>query len=256
MTSSQVDGNTAIESLDEQQRGSTARSRIQKTDLFKFVGLILFLLLLTYAVLSAMPLFSELTRPGGVDRVIEEVQNAGALGVLTLFAMQFIQIVIALIPGEIIQVAAGMMYGPWLGALIIVAGCVVSSAFIYLLISKLGRPFAQAMISPKWMAKLRDFEDTDHLNTMVFVLFLIPGLPKDIFSYLVPLTDMSLRSFVIISNTARLPGIFLSTYAANSFIDGDYLESVLLFIACAVVAVLAVLFSEHLIRFFRKRQNK
>ena len=156
MPSNPLDSDTTIESL-ESAHESTARSRIQKSDLLKFIGLIIFLLLMTFAVLSAMPLFSELTRPGGVDRVIEEVQNAGALGVFTLFAMQFIQIVIALIPGEIIQIAAGMMYGPWVGALIIVVGCIVSSAFLYLLISKLGRPFAQAMISPKLMAKLRDF---------------------------------------------------------------------------------------------------
>lgn len=104
----------------------------------------------------------------------------------------------------------------------VLVGCVISSAFIFFIVHKLGAPFVRAMIPEKWMGKLEDFEETDKLDVMVFVLFLIPGLPKDVFTYLVPLTDMSMRNFLVLSTVGRIPGILMSTLAARRPHGGRY----------------------------------
>lgn len=130
----------------------------------------------------------------GVDRVIERIQDAGAAGVLVLLALQFIQVVVAFIPGEVTQMAAGMLYGPLWGSLLILFGCAISSAFVYELVHRLGAPFVKDLISDQHLKKFQDFEKTERLNIIVFILFLIPGLPKDTFTYIVPLTDMKLSS--------------------------------------------------------------
>ena len=54
--------------------------------------------------------------------------------------------VVAFIPGEVTQMAAGLLYGPWIGALVILAGCVLSSAFVYVVVKRLGSPFVQKMV--------------------------------------------------------------------------------------------------------------
>ena len=210
-------------------------------DVLKFGGLIAFFAVMIIAVVLLWPLIGELFSEGGLERVTRDVREAGPAGFLILLAVQFLQIVVAFIPGEVVQVAAGMIYGPWVGALIIFIGCVISSAFIFVLVHKLGMPFVQAMVPEGALQKFRAFERTGKLNMLVFVLFLIPGLPKDVFTYLVPLTDMKLPTFVLLSNLARLPGIALSTYAASGLATGDYAESIAIFAVTALIAVVALL---------------
>lgn len=242
------------EKLEKPVSDRPALARLTKADLFKFGGLIAFFVLMAVVCVAIAPLILELTEPGGVERVVQDVRNAGPGGVLILLGMQFLQVVVAFIPGEVVQVAAGMMYGPWGGAAVVLAGCIISSAFIFFIVHKLGAPFVRAMIPEKWMGKLEDFEETDKLDVMVFVLFLIPGLPKDVFTYLVPLTDMSMRNFLVLSTVGRIPGILMSTLAADGLMEGDIMRSVLLFLVAAGMAALAIVFHEKIMHAFAKKK--
>lgn len=236
-----------------------ALARLTKADLFKLAGLAAFFVLVAIACLAAAPAIAELTEPGGLERVVEDVRNAGVGGVFMLLGFQFLQIVVAFIPGEVVQIAAGMMYGPWGGALIVIAGCIVSSAFIFAVVHKLGAPFVRAMIPEKWMDKLEKFEKSEKLDVMVFVLFLIPGLPKDVFTYLVPLTDMRMRDFLFLSNVGRIPGILISTFGANGLVEGDYMQSIVLFAVAAAIAVVALVLHEkilHGLSTLKRRTNE
>ena len=120
--------------------------KMEKADIFKFVGLIAFFAIMVLIVVMLWPYFHELFEPGGLDRIINDVRGAGPVGFLILLGLQFLQIVVAFIPGEVVQIAAGLLYGPWIGALVILAGCVISSAFIFALVRKLGAPFVQSMV--------------------------------------------------------------------------------------------------------------
>ena len=242
------------EKLEKPVSDRPALARLTKADLFKFGGLIAFFVLMAVVCVAIAPLILELTEPGGVERVVQDVRNAGPGGVLILLGMQFLQVVVAFIPGEVVQVAAGMMYGPWGGAAVVLAGCIISSAFIFFIVHKLGAPFVRAMIPEKWMGKLEDFEETDKLDVMVFALFLIPGLPKDVFTYLVPLTDMSMRNFLVLSTVGRIPGILMSTLAADGLMEGDIMRSVLLFLVAAGIAALAIVFHEKIMHAFAKKK--
>lgn len=215
-------------------------ARLTKADIFKLVGLGLFFVLMAGVCVLIAPWIAELSEPDGLQRVLEDVRNAGVGGVFILLAFQFLQIVVAFIPGEIVQIAAGMMYGPWIGALVVIVGAVISSAFIFAIVHKLGAPFVRAMIPEKWMSKLGRFENSEKLDVMVFVLFLIPGLPKDVFTYLVPLTNMSMRNFVVLANIGRIPGVLISTLGADKLIEGDYGQSAILFGIAAVIGILAI----------------
>lgn len=219
---------------------SVAGHVMPAANIFKFAGLIAFFAIVAVAVVLVWPFIHDIFEPGGVERVTAQVRDAGPAGFLILLGIQFIQVVVAFIPGEVVQVAAGLIYGPWLGALIILLGCVISSSVIYALVHRLGAPFVQAMVPEKYMAKVKEFERSPKLNSIVFILFLIPGLPKDVFTYLVPLTHMRMRTFIILSNLARIPGIVISTYAASGLAKGDYLESAILFAILAVIAVVAL----------------
>ena len=235
---------------DSAKQESTVRlfnKEVKRSDLFKFLGLIGFFVLCIIVVVALLPLFKDI-----VDRVIERIQDAGAAGVLVLLALQFIQVVVAFIPGEVTQMAAGMLYGPLWGSLLILFGCAISSAFVYELVHRLGAPFVKDLISDQHLKKFQDFEKTGRLNIIVFILFLIPGLPKDTFTYIVPLTDMKLKPFVAITTIARSPGIILSAYAAEGLLDGRLWESVAIFAVLIVLAIIALIFSNRIMEFLAR----
>lgn len=233
------------------QEITTVRGReMTRGDIFRFGGLIAFLALMVVIMVLLWPYIHEVFEPGGLSRVIDDVRNAGPLGFLILLAMQFMQIVVAFIPGEVVQMAAGMMYGPWLGAAVILLGCIISSAFVFVVVHRLGAPFVQDMVPTKYLDKFRAFEESGKLSIVVFILFLIPAMPKDTFTYLVPLTNMRMRDFLILSNVGRIPGIVISTYAANGLVDGNITQSLIIFAVVAVIAIVAIVFRDKIMNLF------
>ena len=233
------------------QEITTVRGReMTRGDIFKFGGLIAFLALMVVIMVLLWPYIHEVFEPGGLSRVIDDVRNAGPLGFLILLAMQFMQIVVAFIPGEVVQMAAGMMYGPWLGAAVILLGCIISSAFVFVVVHRLGAPFVQDMVPTKYLDKFRAFEESGKLSIVVFILFLIPAMPKDTFTYLVPLTNMRMRDFLVLSNVGRIPGIVISTYAANGLVDGNITQSLIIFAVVAVIAIVAIVFRDKIMNLF------
>ena len=238
-----------------QEETSVHGHKMTRGDIFKFAGLAAFFVVMALIVALLWPYMHELFEPGGLDRVIEDVRGAGPLGVLILLAMQFLQIVVAFIPGEVVQMAAGMMYGPWLGGLVILVGCVVSAAFIFVVVHRLGAPFVQDMVPTKYLDKFRAFEETGKLDIVVFILFLIPAMPKDVFTYLVPLTNMPMKKFLVLSNVARIPGILISTYAADGLVDGRFTQSLVIFGVVAVIALICVVFRDRIMGLLHRKHG-
>ncbi len=221
--------------------------KIKQSDLIKLVGLVVFIVLITAIVVAIWPTLSIVFEPGGVETLIELITSQGPLGVLILLGMQLLQIIVAFIPGEVVQIAAGMMYGPLWGSVVILVGCVLSSMVVYELVHKLGAPFVRSMVGEKQLLKFRQFELSGKFGVTVFILFLIPGFPKDVLAYIVPLSDMNLRTFLLLSTIGRTPGVIISTYAAAGLADGNIVTSVIIFVVAALIAIIVLLLRNRII---------
>lgn len=221
--------------------------KIKQSDLIKLVGLVVFIVLITAIVVAIWPTLSIVFEPGGVETLIELITSQGPLGVLILLGMQLLQIIVAFIPGEVVQIAAGMMYGPLWGSVVILVGCVLSSMVVYELVHKLGAPFVRSMVGEKQLLKFRQFELSGKFGVTVFILFLIPGFPKDVLTYIVPLGDMNLRTFLLLSTIGRTPGVIISTYAAAGLADGNIVTSVIIFVVAALIAIIVLLLRNRII---------
>lgn len=221
--------------------------KIKQSDLIKLVGLVVFIVLITAIVVAIWPTLSIVFEPGGVETLIELITSQGPLGVLILLGMQLLQIIVAFIPGEVVQIAAGMMYGPLWGSVVILVGCVLSSMVVYELVHKLGASFVRSMVGEKQLLKFRQFELSGKFGVTVFILFLIPGFPKDVLTYIVPLSDMNLRTFLLLSTIGRTPGVIISTYAAAGLADGNIVTSVIIFVVAALIAIIVLLLRNRII---------
>lgn len=155
------------------------------------------------------------------------------LGVLIIFCIQVVQILLAFIPGGPMQMVAGVLYGGFFGGLILLAGAAAASFIIWSLVSRLGQAAIEAFHdrqSASRLWKIRAFREEKSAEALTWILFLIPGVPKDLLTYFAPLTPMKRGRFLFISTVARIPGIFLTTFASSSLMNGNFWASALLYI--------------------------
>ena len=105
------------------------------------------------------------------------------------------------------------------------------------------------------MESLKFLNDEQKLGRLIFILFLIPGAPKDVLTYLVGLTRIRLYEFLIISLTARTPALLLSTLGGSAVADRNYKQAVIIFSAAAIVSAAGIKFYSVLTKKLKARHE-
>lgn len=165
------------------------------------------------------------------------ITDYGWWGKLVGFGVQFLQIFIALIPGEFVEVGLGLAFGYIEGTIICYAGITAASALIFLFVKKFGLRVVGLFVEPEKINRLKFINSEERLYTLVFLLFLIPGTPKDLLTYIVPLTRIKLTEFLVITLIARLPSVMSSIIGGDFFGNGKYLEGIILFLITGAVSL-------------------
>jgi uncharacterized membrane protein YdjX (TVP38/TMEM64 family) len=174
------------------------------------------------------------------------IENLGVKGVAILLGIQALQIVVAIIPGGPVEIVAGAAYGVWGGFAICILGCFIASAGIFLTVRIFGVPLVERLLGKKLTDKYRFLGNTKKVSLALFLLFLIPGVPKDALTYLVPLGSIKPGHFLLISTAARSPAIIMSTMLGSSALQGSWTLIALLFAATALTGVIGVLYGERI----------
>ncbi|WP_051585858.1 TVP38/TMEM64 family protein [Caldanaerobius polysaccharolyticus] len=169
------------------------------------------------------------------------IEGYGSKGFLVYIAVQIVQVVVFVIPGEVIQIAGGYVYGAMMGSILSVVGITLGSVICFEIARVLGYSALKKVISPERLSKLKDFINNPKGEIALFLLFLIPGMPKDALSYVAGVTPISFWKYLFITLLARLPGIVFSSYIGASMYERNFLVvallsaiAVLLFIAGAL----------------------
>ena len=165
------------------------------------------------------------------------IRSFGAWGWLVLLGLQFLQVFIALIPGELLETAAGYAFGPWIGTVLCYIGVAAASAVVFLLTKRFGIRLVEIFTNREKINQLRFLKTEKRRDTLVFLLFFIPGTPKDLLTYFIGLTDMKLSNFLAISLIARLPSMVSSTIGGHMLGEENYLGAIILY---AIVGVLSL----------------
>ncbi len=189
----------------------------------------------------------------------EFIGGFGVWGALILILFQVGQIAIAFLPGEPIELASGMMYGGILGALLCLIGVLIGTYLVFFVVQKLGSGVIAAFHDEskvKKINKLSVFRYSRNAELMTFILFLIPGLPKDFFTFIAPLTPISIHRFVLISTLGRAPGMLITTYAGVSLLEGNYLLAVALYGVLGLCALIGVIFYRRMVKEEKAAEGK
>lgn len=181
----------------------------------------------------------------GRDRLIEMIQSTGVFGSIILILIQSLQVIVAFVPGEFVEIISGAMFGPILGLLICLIGLNIGTLAIYGLVKLFGRPFVNENTKNKKF-KLEFLNDPNRSLIIIFFIFLLPGIPKDILIYPMPLTNVKMTRFMIVSSIARIPSILSSTFIGASIIEGNYISSIIVFVIFLILAVVGLIFNKQI----------
>lgn len=182
------------------------------------------------------------------------IRSFGAMGWFVLLGLQFLQVFIALIPGELLETVAGYAFGPLMGTLICYIGVAIASALIFLLTRYFGTRLVEVFISREKISELRFINTKSKRNNLIFLIFFIPGTPKDLVTYFVGLTDIKLGNFLLISLIARFPSVVSSTFGGHLLGEREYLWAILLYGVTGVVSLIGLMIYNSIIR--RKQMAK
>lgn len=183
------------------------------------------LILLTIAVMGGM--VYALYATGLMDlltsksRLLQFIQENRAHAATIFISLQIVQVVAAPLPGEVTGFAGGILFGPVWGVVYSTIGLTIGSWIAFMLARLLGRPIVERLASHELIERY-DYVMKHKGLLLAFLMFLIPGFPKDILCYILGLGHMRVRDFLIVSATGRLLGTVLLTMGGTFFRDARY----------------------------------
>lgn len=171
------------------------------------------------------------------EAIRETVEAFGIFAPVAFVALQVAQVVFAPIPGQVLAMAGGYVFGPVLGTAYSLLGATIGSAIAFWLSRRFGRPAVERLVHPDTLATFDGFLG-DHGRLAVFLVFLLPGLPDDALCFVCGLTPIPLRSLVVLSFLGRIPGYALLALAGGRFATHRPIEAALILVVVSVIAIL------------------
>jgi uncharacterized membrane protein YdjX (TVP38/TMEM64 family) len=183
------------------------------------LGLLVLFSILLYFIVNHSAIYSVFFDR---QRLAHFIKSFGSVSPLIFIALQVFQVLFAPIPGEVTGFLGGFIYGNFFGLLYSTIGLGIGSWLAFIFARWVGRPLVERIINPKTMERY-DYLMAHKGTWIAFLLFLIPGFPKDYLCYLLGLGHMDLKSFLIISTAGRFLGTALLTFQGHLAREKNYL---------------------------------
>ena len=190
------------------------------------------------------------------EEFVDYVRSFGWAGFLVMLGIQVLQVFIALIPGEVVEIAAGFAFGAVGGTILCLVGVGIASVIVFLLVKRWGKPLVEVFIPSEKMNQLHFLNEEAKLKNILFLLYFIPGTPKDLLTYFAGLTKIRLGSFLGITLLARIPSIITSTAGGSFISNGDYLHAIVVFAITAIVSISGILIYNQIIKTRQRTHEK
>lgn len=174
------------------------------------------------------------------------VTARGALAPLAFVGLQILQVVIFVIPGELVQVAGGYAFGLWGGALWSILGILAGSLINFGVGRVLGRPFVESVFGAERIRRVDSATAGGKAAAGFLLLFAIPGIPKDILTYAAGASRLPFAAFIAVSTLGRLPGILGSAYMGSAVYDREFGAAITIIAVSTTLFALGLLFRDRL----------
>ncbi|MCI7146121.1 MAG: VTT domain-containing protein [Clostridiales bacterium] len=219
-------------------------------------------LVLLIVILVGIPLYIFFFHHDLIDRFsdIREIERGLAEykteSIFIYIGAQLLQIIICIIPGQELQFAAGYMYGFWLGYAFSLIGAALGTIVTYYLARLLGHDAMHMIFGEEKMNSVVEQIRGKKGIIIIFLIYLIPGVPKDLCNYAAGLSEIRLDRFLIVSLIGRSPGMMGSLLIGNQLVNGQYTSAIVIGIVAVVLCVLGLIFRKKVMELFDRFYEK
>lgn len=207
-------------------------SRKNKIRIFRIILAIIAVTIVIGVIAYLIPVMKNLSTVEGQMAFKEKVNESGFIGLAMLFGLQLAQIFLIILPGEPIEILAGMCYGGWGGLIFITISVAIMTTLIFFLVRKLGKRFVYDICDEERVKKIENsklFKNPKKIEWIMVILFMIPGTPKDLLVYISGLLPVKPLNMILISTFARLPSVVSSTFAGDTLMKGNWESSIIIY---------------------------
>jgi len=204
-----------------------------------------------WLVLTDAPAYQFLVRLYVDKRFLKQTLRAwGVLAPVIFIGLQAVQVIISPIPGELTGILGGYLFGQWGGLLYSTIGLTLGSVASFAVGRWLGARYVRKLVSSAVWRKMGFIVEAEGA-VLCFIIFLIPGLPKDMACYLFGLSPLPLWIFAVVSTLGRIPDTWILSAQGAHTASGDYLEVVFLTAIVVAIALPLYYYRNRLVGWFR-----
>jgi len=173
----------------------------------------------------------------------------GNFEVLIFILIQAFQVIIFIVPGELVEIAAGFLFGTTLGSIYSILGIALGSAASFIIARFLGYDFVRWVVPEQMFNRWDVFINEEKSGgTVLFLLYFIPGTPKDALAYFAGITPVSYLKFIFISMFARLPAIVFSAYIGANIEQKNYTTALTVSVIAGIAFLIGFIYRDRIIR--------
>lgn len=217
---------------------------------FAFLIFILFSVLVGYFI--GVPLVRLSKDPAQFQALVDAY---GIWGRLIFVGMVVLQVVVAFIPGEPIELAAGYAFGFWEGTLLTLAGMVIGSWIVFVLVKRFGVKLVEVFFPIEKINHFAFLKDPKKSETMAFILMFLPGTPKDFLSYFAGLTPLTTPKWLFIVTVGRIPSLITSTATGSAAGKGNYILTAVMVGVMILLTVGGIIYYRHICKQQKNEDN-
>ncbi|WP_434511071.1 TVP38/TMEM64 family protein [Desulfitobacterium sp. AusDCA] len=222
--------------------------------IIKTILLSLFVLAIIFVTIKYAPYVTELVKTP--DRFKDLLASYGHVSIIVFLGFQIMQVIIAAISGEPVQIAGGYVYGMFLGSVYSVIGIALGSAIAFSISRFLGYSLIRTFISQEKLEKFNFLINNPKSEIIMFVLFLLPGMPKDLLTYIAGLTPINPVIFLIISTVARFPALLVTSYIGANMQKGNYIIVAVVSVIALILFIMSLFTKDRIVAFLHKIKHK
>lgn len=212
-------------------------------------------LILLVLIIAGIPAFlylkfgSEIFSKDTAYRVVEYLKQNSSIAFLLIIGLQVIQVVICILPGQPIQFAASYMFGVGKGFILSITGAVIGTAISFYLAKILGSDAMHLFFDEEKLNDYRHKLNSGRGLLLAFLIYLIPGIPKDLVSYAAGMSEMKFRPFLLVATIGRSPGMLGSLLLGHFFGEQNYRAIIILSVIVGIILIICFIKREDLIGF-------
>lgn len=215
---------------------------------------VLFLVFLIFLTAKYAPeIVNFIKNPERFERFLS---SQGSRGIFLFIFFEIIQVVIAVIPGELVQIPGGYVYGTFWGTIYSTVGILIGSMIAFYLSRLFGYNLVKVLVPKKELERFDFLINSPKYELIMFVLFLIPGVPKDILVFVAGATPVKPIRFFILYTIARFPSLLVASFIGANIQEKDYRHVIILSIVICILLIIGYLYKDTILKKLHHSNHK